>query len=152
MTGWILSEPLADDLPELLALLEDSGLPCSDLTVTHLPEFLICRDDGRLIAAAGLESRGDAVLLRSLAVAEKYRRHGLAGQLLDALEGRVLARKQRQIFLLTTTAPGFFADRGFLPFPRQFVPPEIAETTEFRSLCPASAICMHKTLGDEACR
>jgi amino-acid N-acetyltransferase len=150
MSQWRLTEPAADDLPELLALLRDCGLPHRDVTTNKLSEFMVCRAEGRLIATAGLEVCGDAVLLRSLAVLPGYRQRGLASQLLEALQQRLRARRHRRIFLLTTTAPEFFAARGFDRCARQLVPPGIAETSEFRKLCPASATCMHKQLDDQA--
>ncbi len=138
------------DLPELVALLAECALPFGDLTETHLREFLVCRDDGRLVATAGLELCDDAVLLRSLAVAATHRGRGLATRLVDTLERRARAKRLCVMFLLTTTAPGFFAARGFRPVERQLVPAAIAATTEFRSLCPASALCMRKRLDGEA--
>lgn len=150
MTECLPSQADASELSELLALLTACALPCADLTETHLPGFLVCRSGGRLVAAAGLELCADAVLLRSVAVAATHRGRGLATRLIDALERRARAQGRREMFLLTTTAPGFFAARGFQPVERQFVPAAVAATTEFCSLCPASALCMRKRLDGEA--
>ncbi|ACV37336.1 arsenic resistance N-acetyltransferase ArsN2 [Accumulibacter sp.] len=150
MTAGLPRQAEAHDLPELVALLAECALPFGDLTETHLREFLVCRDGGRLVATAGLELCDDAVLLRSLAVAATHRGRGLATRLVDALERRARAKRQRVMFLLTKTVPGFFAARGFRPVERQLVPAAIATTTEFRSLCPASALCMRKRLDGEA--
>ena len=150
MTAGLPRQADACDLPELVALLAECALPFGDLTETHLREFLVCRDGGRLVATAGLELCDDAVLLRSLAVATTHRGRGLATRLVDTLERRARAKRQRVMFLLTTTVPGFFAARGFRPVARQLVPAAIATTTEFRSLCPASALCMRKRLDGEA--
>ncbi len=154
MTAGLPRQADARDLPELVALLAECALPFGDLTETHLREFLVCRDggrdSGRLVATAGLELCDDAVLLRSLAVAATHRGRGLATRLVDTLERRARAKRLRVMFLLTTTAPGFFAARGFRPVERQLVPAAIAATTEFRSLCPASALCMRKRLDGEA--
>jgi amino-acid N-acetyltransferase len=150
VTAGLPRQAEAHDLPELVALLAECALPFGDLTETHLREFLVCRDGGRLVATAGLELCDDAVLLRSLAVAATHRGRGLATRLVDALERRARAKRQRVMFLLTKTVPGFFAARGFRPVERQLVPAAIATTTEFRSLCPASALCMRKRLDGEA--
>lgn len=150
MTAGLPRQAEARDLPALVALLAECALPFGDLTETHLREFLVCRDGGRLVATAGLELCDDAVLLRSLAVATTHRGRGLATRLVDTLERRARAKRQRVMFLLTTTVPGFFAARGFRPVERQLVPVAIAATTEFRSLCPASALCMRKRLDGEA--
>ena len=45
--------PAADELPELLALLEACAVPVADLAATHRPGR---RGDRRLIAVAGLEA------------------------------------------------------------------------------------------------
>ena len=150
MTAGLPRQADARDLPELVALLAECALPFGDLTETHLREFLVCRDGGRLVATAGLELCDDAVLLRSLAVAATHRGRGLATRLVDTLERRARAKRQRVMFLLTTTVQGFFAARGFRPVERQLVPASIAATTEFRSLCPASALCMRNRLDGEA--
>lgn len=113
MSQWLLTEPAVDDLPELLALLQECGLPHGDVTADKLAEFLVCRAGGRLIATAGLEVCGDAVLLRSLAVLPGYRQRGLASRLLEALQQRTRARRQKRIFLLTTTAQEFFCRPRF---------------------------------------
>ncbi|MCB1931142.1 MAG: GNAT family N-acetyltransferase [Candidatus Accumulibacter sp.] len=141
-----MSAPRRDELPDLLALLDDCALPIADLETRHLPAFLVCRDDARLIATAGLESCGGELLLRSLAVAPAYRQRGLAGRLVEALEERARSMPREQVFLLTTSAQNFFASRGFRPLARSAVPAAIAATSQFRSLCPASATCMVKNL------
>lgn len=143
-------QPRPEELPQLLALLEACALPFADLEARHLPGFLICRDDAGLVAAAGLERCADELLLRSLAVAPGYRRRGLAGQLVDALEQSARARQQPRLFLLTTTAEDFFAARGYRSLARAAAPPAIADCREFRDLCPASAVCMVKLLNGEA--
>ncbi|RLC71264.1 MAG: hypothetical protein DRI26_05505 [Chloroflexi bacterium] len=48
----------------------------------------------------------------------------------------------REIYLLTTTARGFFKKLGFEDVARAEVPMEIQETTEFKDMCPSSASCM----------
>ena len=47
-----------------------------------------------------------------------------------------------EIYLLTTTAEGFFRRNGFERIERKIVPEVIKQTTEFTSLCPSSAVCM----------
>jgi amino-acid N-acetyltransferase len=44
--------------------------------------------------------------------------------------------------VLTTTAERFCAARGFERIDRGDVPGPIAATAEFRTLCPASAVCL----------
>lgn len=134
------------ELPALLALLDACALPVADLTAGHLPEFLICLDGDRPIAAGGLEFFGEAILLRSLAVAAEHRRRGLAARLVAALEQRARSAGGRRIYLLTSGASDYFSGRGFCPLARSVVPPSLAASPQFRSLCPASATCMVKAL------
>ncbi len=145
----LLPEPaLASDLPDLLALLSACSLPTADLGQRHLADFLVCRDGGRIVASGGLEFHAAAALLRSLAVAASHRQRGLATRLVDELVQRAQDHGKREILLLTTSAAGFFAARGFQPFDRRQVPPELALCSEFRDLCPASAVCMRRTLAN----
>jgi N-acetylglutamate synthase-like GNAT family acetyltransferase len=53
-----------NDLPTVLALLSPHRWPCE-----HLHSFFVVDNGGRIVASAGLELRGEAALLRSLAVA-----------------------------------------------------------------------------------
>lgn len=134
------------DFPAIVRLLADAALPHHDLTPEHLEHFLVLRDGDRLAGVVGMEVADGAGLLRSLAVPAHRRGGGLAMRLVDALEQRARASGIRTLYLLTTTAEGFFARRGYARTDRAAVPDAIAATPEFRSICPASAACMAKAL------
>ncbi|HYR12090.1 MAG TPA: arsenic resistance N-acetyltransferase ArsN2 [Longimicrobium sp.] len=137
----------ASDFPAVVHLLSDAALPHDDLTPEHLRHFLVLRDgDGGIAGVVGMEVADDAGLLRSLAVPAARRGGGLASRLVDALEAHARAAGIRTLYLLTTTAEGFFARRGYAPADRAAVPDAIAATAEFRSICPASAACMARAL------
>jgi amino-acid N-acetyltransferase len=98
-------------------------------------------EGGRIVASAGLERHGDAVLLRSLAVAPDLRRAGLGAAVLrralheaDGCTGGVYA--------LTTTAEGYLARFGFERAPRASLPPQLLESRELQDACPDSATVM----------
>lgn len=146
MSKWEITPAQSEDLPALATLLKSCGLPDEDITPALLADFLVCRDGGRLLAVAGVEPCGESALLRSVAVLPECRRHGLANHLLEALERHAATREHREMYLLTTAAAEFFARRGFRPVARERVPAAVAATAEFSRLCPASAVCMHKTL------
>jgi len=59
-----------------------------------------------------------------------------------------LARAERleRVFLLTTTAGGFFRRFGFRPVRREDVPAALRATEEFAGACPASATIMRLDL------
>lgn len=139
----------AADLPSIRALLEQAQLPHSDLTDATSVRFWVARD-GAVIGAIGLESFGTTGLLRSLVVSPRARGSGLGGQLVQALEAAAPAAGIRELVLLTQTAERFFAERGYTRIDRAHAPAAVSTASEFRSLCPASASCMAKTLGDHA--
>ena len=135
----------ASDLPAILALLREAELPFED-AAQHVGGFLIAERDGELVATGGLELYGEAALIRSVALAAPLRRRGLGAALCDTLLGEARRRGVRDAYLLTTTAAGFFAGQGFQPLARELAPPAIRSTREFRELCPASAVLMHRSL------
>lgn len=145
----VIVEPATpDDLPAIRRLLEASGLPQSDLVdATHV-QFWVARE-GAVIGAVGLERFGTSGLLRSLVVAPGARRLGVGARLVGALESAATAGGVRNLVLLTQTAASFFARRGYAVIERSRAPAEVHESSEFKSLCPASATCMVKTLGAE---
>ncbi|MCR6478093.1 arsenic resistance N-acetyltransferase ArsN2 [Variovorax sp. ZS18.2.2] len=137
----------AADFAQVRSLLLTCELPDSDLSPGHMNDFLVLRADDGLVGCVGLERAGDAGLLRSLAVAPESRGAGLGDVLLHAIEARAGTAGIQRLFLLTTTAPDFFAARGYLSCPRSDAPDTIQATSEFASICPASATCMARALG-----
>lgn len=133
------------DEPAIRALLQQAGLPHEDFA-GHLANFLVARQDGAVAGAVGFERHGDEALLRSLVVAPGWQGDGLGGALLRRLEDEAQRQGVRQFYLLTTTAEHFFAKRWFKKIDRAAVPPAIAATPEFSRLCPASSICMCRTV------
>jgi N-acetylglutamate synthase-like GNAT family acetyltransferase len=135
------------DLGAIRALLEREGLPHAGLGTGPGAGFWVIRDSGRAIGAIGLETYGRSGLLRSLVVAPEARGTGLGRQLVEAVEDAARSRGLERLVLLTQTAERFFAGRGYTAIDRATAPDEVRASTEFRSLCPASATCMSKTLG-----
>ena len=142
-----MTPTLAPDFEALTALLAEAGLCYDDLTPAHLDHFALLHDDGALIGAVGLEVEGTDALLRSLIVAPDRRGEGLGLRLVDAIEAHARTAGVTRLYLLTTTAADFFAARGYVVIDRAAVPEAIAQTHEFRSFCPDSAVCMCKPLG-----
>lgn len=132
------------DLAGIRWLLEFERLPTDDLTEQSLESFLVCRDDKGVIGAVGIELFGSIALLRSLVVADSFRRDGLGGRLAAAAEALAKRLGARSIYLLTTSAERFFSNRGYRTLPRTEAPPEIQGTTQFSSLCPSTAVLMVK--------
>lgn len=136
------------DREALLGLLSQAGLPTSDLDPDKLRHFLVAREaDGSIAAAVGMEISGEDALLRSLVVHPDRQGLGIGRRLLRVMEARAREQGVRTVYLLTVTAPGYFPAFGYTGVDRSRVPGAIAQTQEFRSLCPASAVCMRKDLG-----
>lgn len=134
-----------EDEDEIVALLSLCELPGDDVA-SHLANFTLAVDGGRVVASVGLKLLGGIALLRSLAVRPEYRGRGLGKVLCDAIESEARTAGVLELWLLTTTAEVFFQRRGFRPTARSEVPEEIRGTQEFSCLCPDSAVCMRRTL------
>jgi amino-acid N-acetyltransferase len=117
-------------------LLAECALPYEDITPAHLRHFLVGFHQTKLVGA----------LLRSLAVQIDFRGQKIASQLTKQAEAYARSHKVRSLYLLTTTAEGFFTKQGYHTMDRNAVPVVVRETTEFRSICPSTAKCMVKCL------
>ena len=129
----------------IVAFLAENQLPEAGLR-EHGSDLLIARDGARLVGTAALEIYGEDALLRSVAVEASTRGTGLGQALTRATLERAAARGARRVFLLTETAPEFFARFGFVDIQRTDVPETIRGTVEFASACPASARVMVRQL------
>lgn len=133
------------DRPRVRELLEQSGLPVDDLETAPV-DFLVMREAGQVVGAVGLESADGVGLLRSLAVLPSLHGQGRGGALVDAAERLAEQRGIDDLYLLTTTVPGFFALHDYLRVRRESVPLALQGTAQFAALCPSTAVCMHKRL------
>ena len=141
MTDVSIGPARRDELPRILELLEEGGLPRDELA-NHLSTILVARSEGRVMGCATLELYGRVALLRSVAVARVFRGTGLGRRLIEtALE---LSRHLDvdEAYLLTETADLFFPRFGFRPIPRSEVPRSVQRSVEFTVACPASARVM----------
>lgn len=135
----------SEDTESIRALLENNGLPTSDL-ISSKPQFIVACEGETIVAAGALQRFASTALLRSVAVAPHRRGTGLGRILVEDLERIARAARIWQVILLTQTAQPFFEQQGYRVIERYEVPPDVQGSEEFRSLCPASATCMAKTL------
>ena len=138
------------DLPALQALLLAAELPTSDLSPALLPGFVLAERNGRLVGAAGVEARGAAGLLRSVAVRSELRGTGIGEQLVRDRIAWARARGILTLGLLTTTAADWFPRFGFRTVARAAFPAELQTTTEYRELCAESSTAQTLALDDAA--
>jgi len=136
--------PLAD----AMALLRAADLPTEDLTDSHLEHFFMVGGTGSAVGLVGLELFGRHALLRSLVVDPQVRTTGLGSRLVEHAEAHARTRGASSMYLLTTTAEGFFAARGYARTERSTAPESIRGTREFASLCAASSAFMVKQLSE----
>lgn len=129
-----------------IELLQRAQLPTEDLTEQHLESFFVAGDPCAPLGIVGLDISPPHALLRSLAVDEHARTHGVGAQLLAHAEQYAWSRGVRSLYLLTTTAEPFFAARGYVRVDREQAPAFIRSSTEFSALCPESAAFMLKRL------
>lgn len=133
------------DTERIRLLLEDNGLPTSDLAFSR-PQFIVACEGDAIVATGALQFFGPCALLRSVVIASGLRGTGLGRAIVEDLERVARAARITQLVLLTQTAKQFFEHQGYRALDRSEVPQDVQESEEFRALCPASANCMAKTL------
>ena len=142
-----LRSATAQDAQAIHALLERDGLPTSDLALSR-PEFVVAFEGDDLIGVGALERFGTTALLRSVAVAADRRGAGVGQSIVRELEQRARAVGITELILLTQTHASFYQHQGYRVIERGNVGPLVQASEEFRSLCPASATCMAKSLAE----
>lgn len=147
MDGASLTLRRADDdaLPYVERLLEGNGLPAADVRAAPA-RFYVGYGDGTPVGVGGVERHGHDGLLRSVVVEPSARGDGVGTALCAALEAEARAAGIEALYLLTTTAAGFFDRQGYREVDRAEAPAAVRATAQFAELCPASATCMHKSL------
>lgn len=147
MTGssLTLESAAGDDLQYVESLLARNDLPTGDVRA-KADCLYVATAGSRRVGVGGVETYGSAGLLRSVVVARAARGEGYGTALCDRLEAHAAEGGVETLYLLTTTAAEFFAERGYETIDRADAPPAIRDTTEFDDLCPSSATCMRKRL------
>ena len=142
----------SDDLPAVCVLLAEHELVYTDLGAANMDSFVVVPTHdhpGDLSAVAGMETFPDDAgegLLRSVAVRASLRGRGIGANLVAAIEERARMFGIRRLWLLTNTAPDFFRRLGYADTARADAPAAVQQSSEFKSLCPASAVCLSKRL------
>ena len=147
----------SDDLPAIQALLTDCHLPTDG--IERLTEnCIVARDKSRIVGTVALEPYGRWALFRSLAVAPDCRGRSLGRSLSAKMVSHARLLGIEALYLLTTDAERYFVLLGFRRIERGEAPAQIQETSQFRSVCPRSAVCMARDIRErpfvlpESCR
>lgn len=138
-----------EDLGPVQRLLAECGLPTQDVE-PHLGNVLLAWSGDELAGVVGLELHGEVGLLRSLGVAPAYRKQGIGRELCDKILQHARAQGVHTLYLLTTSAAGYFRRLGYRSVERNVAPPGIRETQQFRTLCPDTAEILAKTIAADA--
>jgi arsenate reductase (glutaredoxin) len=138
---------IAGDDPSFIAALQQAGLPVADLGEPGRRFFSYRSLSGAVLGFGGFELYGEDALLRSIVVLPEARGRKVGRNLVALLSYRAWREGARQAWLLTLTAADFFGKTGFTRQAREAAPPVILATQEARSLCPATAVLMSRSLG-----
>jgi arsenite methyltransferase len=127
-------------------LLDGASLPLAGVADQFEDGYVVAETDGALVGAAGIEVYGAYGLVRSVVVAPEWRGRGVGEALLRERLEWARGRGLRRVYLLTTTAAGWFRGLGFETVARDDVPASVRRSPEFSSICPSSAEVMEYRL------
>jgi glycerol 3-phosphatase-2 len=131
----------ADDVRAIEDLVSASGLHAAGAE-ERLSTTTVCADDGGLRATACVEDFGATGLLRSVAVADEIRGHGLGLLVVAAALRAARGRGIHHVALFTETAERFFERLGFRSVDRTELPASIQESAQAAGECAESATAM----------
>jgi N-acetylglutamate synthase-like GNAT family acetyltransferase len=129
----VLTAAKDEDIPFIVELLKENGLPFSDIPDKGDSLFL-ARSDGAVIGIGGVEILGEYGLLRSLAVMREEQNRGYGRAVARGLIHHAREAGVKDLYLLTMTAAPFFEGLGFERVHRDLAPRPITLTSEFSNL------------------
>ncbi|WP_291857057.1 arsenic resistance N-acetyltransferase ArsN2 [Marinilabilia sp.] len=132
----------------VIALLKENDLPFEDLNFKK-HKFRLKMESDEVIAVCAIEEYGKYGLLRSFSVRKDLQGKGIGKSLYEEVLCSCRNEGINALFLMTTTASGFFEKLGWSEIWRQAVPGDVRQSEEFKSLCPQSAVCMMLSLGNK---
>lgn len=131
------------DLDGVQRLLAGSLLPSRDVGGAN-QRFIVACEGARLVGCAGLQVAGRDGLVRSMAVRWTRRNAGLGSRLHRRLLFEAVLAGVRTLYVVTTTAEGFFAGHGFRKIAAHEVPPALQASEEFAAFVPGGGIAMSR--------
>ena len=130
---------------QIQKLLSDAGLPFDDVH-EHLIHFITAKRDEVVVGCVGLEVHGNFGLARSLVVADKYRKKGIAKILCEQILKYARKLRMTNLYLTTDSSIGYFSKLQFEKLDPTKAPEAIRTTKEFTELNPATAIFMSRSI------
>lgn len=145
-----MEEIEADDV-DFQAALAMANLPTDDLDPAAGRYFAVRGPNDVPLAFGGYDDLGGGqALLRSIVVMGPVRGQGLGIAIVSALAGIAREEGVGALYLVTTSASGFFAKLGFVPIARADLPAAVKAARQLSGLCPDTATVMFQALGGEA--
>lgn len=112
-----------------------------------IAHFHVALHAGRLIGCAATEPQhAPDILLRAVAVTPDWRDLDVATRLVAALLIRARGADTRAAYLLSSSAPAYFALWGFSLFPVEQVPAVVRASSTFQRCSREGALCMRYAL------
>lgn len=121
-----------------------AGLPTDDLTEPGRTFFRFDRY-GDAIGFGGFELYGPDALLRSVVVAPEQRGMGLGADVSERLIALARDGGAQRVYLLTTSAAGFFTRLGFTELDRSDAPASILSTRQATTICSTATMLARST-------
>jgi len=140
-----IKEAKEKDMDLVKGLLTEAELPVEDIELGKVLLFMFYKKN-KFVGISGLEQYGSQGLLRSLVVKTILRNENFGRQIVDLTIERAKKLTIQRLYLLTTTASGFFTKLGFNQISKSQAPMEVQGSAEFTILCPDNAVCMEKAL------
>lgn len=141
----IIEKATQSDLPAIRQWLQANELCEEDIGNAPLQLYKGIMD-GNWITVGDIERYGSCGLLRSIVVKDHQRSKGVGREFTQKLMEKASEEGIRELFLLTTTADGFFIRLGFEKTERESATEALQQSYEFRQFCPSTAVCMKKKL------
>jgi amino-acid N-acetyltransferase len=134
------------DFPGIERVLIAAALPL-DGAAEAFELGIIAEDGADTVGGAAVEPYDGAGLLRSVAVREHLRGHGIGRAVVGAAEDLARESGAANLYLLTESAEGWFGRLGYRRIGRDEVPADVRRSVEFTVACSDSAVAMVKPLG-----
>jgi len=133
-----------DEHAAFLSALTEARLPTDDLDGGG--RYFAFYENRALFGFGGLEGAGPDQMVRSLVIPLSVRGRGFGQAIVHELVEQAKADGIEQLWLLTTSADGFFAKLGWHTADRASAPDAIRTSRQFAGLCPSSAVLMCRRL------
>lgn len=133
------------DLADIIKLLKNNNLPTVDIPDSSIQLYIGSYND-ETIGIIGIEIYEKIGLLRSLAVQDSFKKLNVGTKLINKLFDQKKQNNIKDVYLLTETAEDYFTKFNFDKVDRSNIPDIIMETSEYKDICPNSAVVMHKNL------